>query len=348
MDSKKLRIAFSDSPDVLSVLDRREVLEYVDAIPAPEKGEKGDPGDPGEPGKDGTDGKDGKDGRDGADGKDGVNGRDGLDGKDGAPGPKGDKGEPGKPGKNGKSPDIEDVIGEIKKKQLIEMRDIKGMPLNMNDMRWHGGGLSTVSHDDTLTGDGTPTSPLSAVASGTGTVTNFSFTDANGVMGVVTNPSTIPDLTIALGDITPSSVSTNSINVNEVNGLSSASIQFNDQTNFQNPINLNSGNFIFANASQQIQSGANTLDFPNASGTLALTSDITPATGTWYDVSGVIDGVNSTFTIPIAPTSDFLLFLARQPQMLTDDFTASASTITYVVPPDASLSGQPHKAFIVS
>lgn len=39
-----------------------------------------------------------------------------------------------------------------------------------------------------------------------GTVTSFSFTDANGVSGVVTNPTTTPDLTITLGNITPSSV----------------------------------------------------------------------------------------------------------------------------------------------
>ncbi len=58
---------------------------------------------------------------------------------------------------------IPKLIDEIKNKKLIEMRDIKNMPLNMNDMRWHGGGLSKVSHDTTLTGEGTPSSPLSVV-----------------------------------------------------------------------------------------------------------------------------------------------------------------------------------------
>lgn len=41
---------------------------------------------------------------------------------------------------------------------------------------------------------------------GGGSVTNFSFTNANGVSGVVTNPSTIPNLTLSLGAITPTSV----------------------------------------------------------------------------------------------------------------------------------------------
>jgi len=75
-------------------------------------------------------------------------------------------------------------------------------------------------------------------------------------------------------------------------------------------------------------------------------------TGTWYDVSGTIDGSNVTFTIPVAVGSDFLLFLARQPQMGTTDFTYVAgvgtTTITYVTAPDASLSGFPHKAFVIS
>lgn len=41
---------------------------------------------------------------------------------------------------------------------------------------------------------------------GGGSVTNFSFTNANGISGVVTNPTTIPNLTLSLGAITPTSV----------------------------------------------------------------------------------------------------------------------------------------------
>lgn len=70
--------------------------------------------------------------------------------------------------------------------------------------------------------------------------------------------------------------------------------------------------------------------------------------GTWFSVSGTIDGSNKTFTIATTPGSDILLFLARQPQMKTDDFTLSGSTITYATAPDASLSGQPHWAFVIS
>ncbi len=74
--------------------------------------------------------------------------------------------------------------------------------------------------------------------------------------------------------------------------------------------------------------------------------------GTWYTVSGTINGINTIFTIAVEVGSDFLLFLARQPQMFTTDFSyvaaAGSTTITYVVAPDVSLSGEPHKAFVIS
>jgi hypothetical protein len=47
---------------------------------------------------------------------------------------------------------------------------------------------------------------LTDAAAGTGTVSSFSFTDANGISGVVTNPTTTPNLTLSLGAITPSSI----------------------------------------------------------------------------------------------------------------------------------------------
>lgn len=83
-----------------------------------------------------------------------------------------------------------------------------------------------------------------------------------------------------------------------------------------------------------------------------LTDAASGGVGTYYTVSGTIDGSNVTFTIATAVMSDPLLFLARQPQMLNTDFTYVAgggiTTFTYVVPPDASLNGQPHVAYVIS
>jgi len=74
--------------------------------------------------------------------------------------------------------------------------------------------------------------------------------------------------------------------------------------------------------------------------------------GTWYNVTGTIDGANRTFTIPISPTGQGILFLARQPQMPNMgatiwDYSLSGNTITYTTAPDASLSGQPHLYYAV-
>ncbi len=70
--------------------------------------------------------------------------------------------------------------------------------------------------------------------------------------------------------------------------------------------------------------------------------------GTWTiaAVSGTIDGANVTFTLPSTPAagSPFFLRIGRQPQEYTTDYTRVGTTITYVVAPDAALSGYPHIA----
>lgn len=68
------------------------------------------------------------------------------------------------------------------------------------------------SHNGTvLTTDGTNTSWQAA--SGTGTVTTVSVVTANGVSGSVANPTTTPAITVSLGAITPTSVSSPSGNL---------------------------------------------------------------------------------------------------------------------------------------
>lgn len=93
-----------------------------------------------------------------------------------------------------------------------------------------------------------------------------------------------------------------------------------------------------------------------ATGALLITGT-TGGTGTYYTVSGTIDGSNTTFTIPVAVGSDFVLSLARQLQIQDIGATqwdysysvgASTTTITYHTAPDESLSGQPHVAYVVS
>ncbi len=83
-----------------------------------------------------------------------------------------------------------------------------------------------------------------------------------------------------------------------------------------------------------------------------LTSATTGGTGTYYTVSGTIDGNNATFTFAANAASDYILFLNRQQQVLTTDYTTvsggGTTTITMTTPPDASYSGLPFVAFVIS
>jgi len=75
-------------------------------------------------------------------------------------------------------------------------------------------------------------------------------------------------------------------------------------------------------------------------------------TGTQYDVSGACNGVNVTFTIPVAVGSDFLLWFERQSQFKTDDYTYVAgvgiTTITYVAGHQPFDGATLHRAYVVS
>jgi hypothetical protein len=66
------------------------------------------------------------------------------------------------------------------------------------------------------------------------------------------------------------------------------------------------------------------------------------------NVDGTIDGTNTTFTLhggitPFDPNS-LQITLARQPQLQGVDYEISGTTITYITPPPAALSGEPHIA----
>lgn len=153
----------------------------------PDKGDKGDRGENGENGRDGLDGKDGQDGKAGREGKDGRDGRDGVDGRDGADGKDGENGKDGSPD----SPQqVRDKLESLKGDDRLDVSAIKGLgkretkltndlinrSIGIVDQRTSflinkvsnlenrsSGGLASVAHDATLTGDGTSGNPLSVV-----------------------------------------------------------------------------------------------------------------------------------------------------------------------------------------
>lgn len=81
-----------------------------------------------------------------------------------------------------KIPTLEEFLYEIKSKKLLELKDIKGARLDrqsngrfdMNDQRWHGGGISNITGlieagtNITITGSGTASDPYVINSSGSG------------------------------------------------------------------------------------------------------------------------------------------------------------------------------------
>ena len=61
-------------------------------------------------------------------------------------------------------------------------------------------------------------------ATGLGTVSSFGFTNANGISGSVANPGTTPNLTLALGAITPTTVTPSGLV--DISGASAGQIKF--------------------------------------------------------------------------------------------------------------------------
>lgn len=180
---KKLAIAF---PEIASALEQQETNDLLSVLStivkntqtvklegASLKGDKGDKGDIGQKGEPGDQGEQGEQGIQGIQGVRGYRGESGIDGKDGKDG----------------SPDTpENIAAKINTLEgLIELKTLKGVdsilspyekrigsleksnalnPKGPIDQRFRGGGLSSVSHDSTLTGLGTVASPLSVASSG--------------------------------------------------------------------------------------------------------------------------------------------------------------------------------------
>ncbi len=151
-----------ESTEILNSILLKQILDQSKLpaeLIAKIKSLKGDQGEKGEPGEAFV-GSQGPKGDKGDPGKDGVDGKRGPQGETGERGPKGEKGDTGEPGKDGKDADVKDLAKKVD--ELSTTLNPKGKI----DQRWHGGGLSRVSTDPTLTGNGTPSSPLHVVSSG--------------------------------------------------------------------------------------------------------------------------------------------------------------------------------------
>jgi len=166
--------------ELATKLDPQEIGDGKTFIVKGLKGDKGDKGEQGVKGDKGDKGDSikGDRGEQGIQGIQGVKGIQGIKGEKGDKGDsiKGDKGDKGDTGKDGKDLSQETI------KKLEKVLTKKDSPL------WTvvggTGGIKEVTHDTTLTGDGTLESPLHAVGDGTGDMLKATYDPANGARQV--------------------------------------------------------------------------------------------------------------------------------------------------------------------
>lgn len=146
---------------------------------------------------------------------------------------------------------------------------------------------------------------------GSGTVTNFSFTNANGVSAVVTNPTTTPDLTLTLGAITPSSVAA----VGTVTGSNLSGTNTGDQTITLTGDVTGSGTGSFGTTLATVNSNVGTFGSAtqasvitvNGKGliTAASNATVTPAVGS---ITGLGTGVATALATNVGSAGAPVLF----------------------------------------
>lgn len=229
-------------------------------------------------------------------------------------------------------PTIEEIVNEIKKKKLLELRDIRGARLDspqridMNDMRWHGGGLSnitgliTAGTNITITGSGTASDPY-VINAGAGGGESLAQTL---VIGNVTGGN---DIIVSTGDVIKGQTD---LTLQDSTGdnfyYASSSYIFQQWYNgvITDFLLQGGGTQLYSDTAIDIQSAtglygffggttpSGTLDFtaltmnrsyafPDASGTLALTSQLpTPAALTR------VDDTNVTLTLGGTPSTALL------------------------------------------
>lgn len=135
--------------------------------------------------------------------------------------------------------DFVSYLKNLKGNDRIDISNVRNGNFNMSDQRWHGGGSSsssitgliTAGTNITITGSGTTLSPYVINASTGGSVTDFIFTNANGISGSVANSTTTPTLTLDISALDAAKIANGSVSNTEFQYLDGVSSNIQTQLN---------------------------------------------------------------------------------------------------------------------
>lgn len=232
--------------------------------------------------------------------------------------------------------DVSVIKGAVDKKYVQEQNKkvLDGMikeegRIKLKDQRWHGGGLSSVHHDTTLTGTGSTSSPLtfnfSSIIAGSGiTITDngngtITITSTGGGGGVTTWTQEIPS---------------GSINGSNTAFTLSGTPVANSLLFFWNGQMLKGGGVDYTLSGTTV-----TMVTTPQTGDKIIALYPTVASGTFHGEtpSGTLNGSNTSFTLSSSPDTNSLSF-SWNGQILTGggiDYTLSGTIVTMVIAPQS-------------
>lgn len=149
----------------------------------------------------------------------------------------------------------------------------------------------------TLSGLGTQASPyvINSTASGTGTVTSFSFTNGNGLTGTVTNASTTPNLSLGTtlnGIINANGTGFGTVSIGSGLSYSGGVLSATGGTSLNGLVSANGSAFTTASIGAGLSFSANTL-----TNTINNTNQLTNGAGFITNITGLVTpGTNVTVT----------------------------------------------------
>jgi hypothetical protein len=139
----------------------------------------------------------------------------------------------------------------------------------------------------------------------TGTVTNVSVVTANGISGVVTNPTSIPAITLTLGNITPASVAaTGSVTGSNLSGNNTGDQPNNVSGGFTGNTSFTAGRVLFGDGTNPI---ATSSDFTWSSSTGLLSKKGISSKGSSNGTGTELFGLGAADALVLATTNNTLV-----------------------------------------